>query len=162
MRSVSFTLNGKPAAIINVTRQIGGNINSVSEGVKDVAFNQKNLIPSTLHLSTVYDLAEFVQESMASVRDAIIIGSGMSGLTAAIILAKEGKRVVVLEEHYRPGGFLASFNKPQISLPLVLGSNQIGPLSAPASKSQPQEASTETLTPTSLPTSENTRPHHEM
>ena len=76
------TGNGKPAAIVNVTRQIGGNIISVSQQVKDIAFNRKNLIPSTLHLSTVYDLADFVQESMASVRDAIITGS----LLAVVIL----------------------------------------------------------------------------
>ena len=77
-----MTGNGKPAAIVNVTRQIGGNIISVSQQVKDIAFNSRNLIPSTLHLSTVYDLADFVQESMASVRDAIIIGS----LLAVIVL----------------------------------------------------------------------------
>ena len=81
-RRTLVTGNGQPAAIINVTRQIGGNINSVSEGVKDIAFNSKNLIPSTLKLSTVYDLAEFVSESMGSVRDAIIIGS----LLAVVIL----------------------------------------------------------------------------
>jgi CzcA family heavy metal efflux pump len=76
------TGNGKPAAIINVTRQLGGNIISVAQQAKEIAFNGKNLIPSTLHLSTVYDLAEFVQESMASVRDAIIIGS----LLAVVVL----------------------------------------------------------------------------
>jgi CzcA family heavy metal efflux pump len=81
-RKTLITGNGKPAAIINVTRQIGGNINSVSEQVKAIAFHSQNLIPSTLHLSTVYDLAEFVQESMASVRDAIIIGS----LLAVVVL----------------------------------------------------------------------------
>lgn len=41
--------------------------------------------------------------------DVIVIGSGMSGLTSAAILAKEGKRVLVLEQHYRPGGFLHRF-----------------------------------------------------
>jgi CzcA family heavy metal efflux pump len=74
--------NGKPAAIVNVTRQIGGNINSVSEQVKEIAFHSPNLIPKTLHLTTVYDLAEFVKESMASVRDAIVIGS----LLAVVVL----------------------------------------------------------------------------
>lgn len=81
-RRTIITGNGKPAAIINVTRQIGGNINAVSRQVKDIAFHAPNLIPSSLHLSTVYDLAEFVQESMASVRDAIIIGS----LLAVVVL----------------------------------------------------------------------------
>ena len=81
-RRTLVTGNGKPAAIVNVTRQIGGNIIAVSQQVKEIAFHAKNLIPSTLHISTVYDLAEFVQESMASVRDAIIIGS----LLAVIVL----------------------------------------------------------------------------
>lgn len=81
-RRTLVTGNGKPAAIVNVTRQIGGNIITVSQQVKEIAFSQKNLIPPTLHLSTVYDLADFVQESMASVRDAIIIGS----LLAVIVL----------------------------------------------------------------------------
>lgn len=41
--------------------------------------------------------------------DAIIIGSGMSGLSSAVILAKEGMRVLVLEQHYRAGGYLHRF-----------------------------------------------------
>ncbi|KAF0713011.1 Aste57867_4562 [Aphanomyces stellatus] len=36
--------------------------------------------------------------------DVIVIGSGMSGLTAASALAKEGKRVLVLEQHDIAGG----------------------------------------------------------
>ncbi len=81
-RRIIVTGNGRPAAVINVTRQIGGNITAVASQVKEVAFNAKNLIPATLHLSIVYDLAEFVQEAMGSVRDAILIG----GFLAVVIL----------------------------------------------------------------------------
>ena len=81
-RKTIVTGNGRPAAVINVTRQIGGNIIRVSDEVKAIAFQARNIIPSTLHLSVVYDLAEFVQEAMGSVRDAIIIGS----LLAVVIL----------------------------------------------------------------------------
>ena len=59
-RKTLVTGNGQPAAIVNVTRQIGGNIVTVSDQVKALAFHGSNLIPPTLHLSTVYDLAEFV------------------------------------------------------------------------------------------------------
>lgn len=52
---------------------------------------------------------EGTSEATTDTYDAIVIGSGMSGLTSAIILAKEGKRVLVLEQHYRPGGFLHRF-----------------------------------------------------
>lgn len=43
--------------------------------------------------------------------DHIIIGSGIGGLTTAIWLAKSGKKVVVLERHYTPGGFTHSFKR---------------------------------------------------
>jgi all-trans-retinol 13,14-reductase len=41
--------------------------------------------------------------------DYIIIGSGLGGLCTAIILAKEKKKVLVLEQHTKPGGYLHSF-----------------------------------------------------
>ena len=41
--------------------------------------------------------------------DAIIIGSGAGGLTAAVALAQVGKKVLVLEQHDRPGGWTHSF-----------------------------------------------------
>ncbi len=43
--------------------------------------------------------------------DYIIIGSGISGTGLAAILAKEGKRVLVLERHYAPGGFTHTFSR---------------------------------------------------
>jgi len=41
--------------------------------------------------------------------DAIIIGSGMGGLVSAVILAKEGKKVCVLEKNNQYGGNLQTF-----------------------------------------------------
>jgi len=43
--------------------------------------------------------------------DVVVIGSGVSGLTCACILGKLGKRVLVLEQHDRPGGCLHTFNE---------------------------------------------------
>lgn len=42
--------------------------------------------------------------------DAIVIGSGSGGLTAALALARAGKRVTVFEQHYLPGGYSQSFS----------------------------------------------------
>ncbi len=42
--------------------------------------------------------------------DTIIIGSGAGGLAAAILLAKAGQKVLVLERHYVPGGWCHSFH----------------------------------------------------
>jgi all-trans-retinol 13,14-reductase len=47
--------------------------------------------------------------------DYIVIGSGMGGMTAAALLAKIGKRALVIEQHYVPGGFTHSFRRPGYS-----------------------------------------------
>ncbi|MCC6874838.1 MAG: NAD(P)/FAD-dependent oxidoreductase [Sandaracinaceae bacterium] len=44
--------------------------------------------------------------------DYVVIGSGMGGMTTASILAKLGRRVLVLEQHYVPGGFTHVFKRP--------------------------------------------------
>jgi len=41
--------------------------------------------------------------------DTIIIGSGVGGLATAICLARAGQKVLVLEQHYVPGGWSHSF-----------------------------------------------------
>ena len=43
--------------------------------------------------------------------DALVIGSGIGGLTTAACLAKMGKKVCVLEQHYTAGGFTHSYDR---------------------------------------------------
>jgi len=45
--------------------------------------------------------------------DAVVIGSGMGGLTVAALLARlHGMKVLVLERHFRAGGFTHTFSRP--------------------------------------------------
>ncbi len=43
--------------------------------------------------------------------DAVVIGAGLGGLTAAAYLARAGKRVLVLEHHSVPGGYAHEFKR---------------------------------------------------
>lgn len=44
-----------------------------------------------------------------SIWDAIVVGSGMGGLTAAAALSRSGRRVLVLERHQQAGGLTQTF-----------------------------------------------------
>jgi len=43
--------------------------------------------------------------------DSIIIGSGLSGLTSALLLARSGRRVLVLEQHPQPAPVVCGFSR---------------------------------------------------
>jgi len=43
--------------------------------------------------------------------DVLIIGSGISGLTAGVILGRQGKSVLILEQHTKIGGYLHCFKR---------------------------------------------------
>ncbi len=93
-RRTLITGNGQPAALINISRQIGGNILQIARDIKQLAANLGTAIPQTLHLSLVYDLAEFVESAIGNVRDAILIG----GLLAVVILflfLREGRTTLI-------------------------------------------------------------------
>jgi all-trans-retinol 13,14-reductase len=72
------------------------------------------------------------QANVEDAFDAIVIGSGMGGLTAASLLARHaGRRVLVLERHYTPGGFTHVFHRPGYQWDV--GVHYIGQVNDPAS-----------------------------
>jgi all-trans-retinol 13,14-reductase len=52
--------------------------------------------------------------------DFIIIGGGLGGLTSGAKLAKEGKKVLLLEQHDRPGGCATTFKRREFTMEVGL------------------------------------------
>lgn len=46
--------------------------------------------------------------------DVVVIGSGISGLTAGTLLAGNGKKVVIIEQQHAPGGAIRQFRRKKI------------------------------------------------
>jgi CzcA family heavy metal efflux pump len=73
-RFTIVTADGRPAVLLNVLRQPTANIISVADGVKaELALLAKQL-PKDVEVKPYYDQSLLVSSSVASVRDAILIG----------------------------------------------------------------------------------------
>ena len=81
-RTSMFTGDGVPAAIISVTRQIGGNTVDIADEVEQAIADVRPELPRGVRVERVYNQAAFVRASIANVRDAILIG----GFLAVVIL----------------------------------------------------------------------------
>jgi all-trans-retinol 13,14-reductase len=64
------------------------------------------LTPSTLRIGRRYRA-----NRIAGPYDAVVIGSGIGGLTTAALLSALGRKVCVLEQHYTAGGYTHSYDR---------------------------------------------------
>jgi len=69
--------------------------------------NQANSIKKSS--KSVRNGRKYQYERLKGPYDAIVIGSGIGGLTAATSLSEMGKKVLVLEQHYTAGGFTHAY-----------------------------------------------------
>jgi phytoene desaturase len=53
----------------------------------------------------------FHEEAARDAYDAVVVGAGIGGLTAAALLARAGRSVLVVERHDRPGGYAHAFRR---------------------------------------------------
>lgn len=80
--------------------------------------------PSTLRIGNRYR-----PNRLQGPYDAVIIGSGISGLTCGALLSALGKKVLVLEQHYTAGGFTHSYSREGYEWDV--GVHYIGDMGAP-------------------------------
>ena len=81
-RTLLITGNGRDAISVSISQQIGANVLTLKQGVDAALQNLSRSLPSGIRITKVYDLAEFVSASIASVSDAILIG----GFLAIVVL----------------------------------------------------------------------------
>ena len=78
--------DGKPAALINITRQIGGNTLNIADSVAQIAATLRKTLPPGVVLKPVYDQASLVRDAVKSVRDAMIIGAVLAVIILLLFL----------------------------------------------------------------------------
>src|SRR3989442_5388459 len=78
--------DGKPAALINITRQVGGNTLAVADSVAHIVAGLAPSLPPGVHLKPVYDQAALVRDAVRSVRDAMLVGAGLAVLVLLLFL----------------------------------------------------------------------------
>lgn len=78
--------DGRPAALLNVTRQVGGNSVAIADSVAAIAAAVSRTLPVGIRLKPVYDQAALVRDAVKSVRDAMIVGAILAVLVLLVFL----------------------------------------------------------------------------
>jgi CzcA family heavy metal efflux pump len=88
------TANGKPAVLLNINRQPDSNTVLVADAVHaEIQAIQKSL-PRGVELRPFYDQSEIVNDSIKSVRDAILIGLILASIILVLFLRDWGTSLV--------------------------------------------------------------------
>src|SRR5689334_4543740 len=88
------TANGKPAVLLNIYRQPDSNTVLVANAVHAEIERIRKEIPKSIDLRPFYDQSELVNDSIKSVRDAILIGLILASLIMVLFLRDWGTSLV--------------------------------------------------------------------
>jgi len=90
----SVSANGKPAVLLSVNRQIDSNTVQVADEVHREMESIRPTLPVGIEMRPFYDQSGIVNESIASVRDSIVIGLFLSALIIWLFLRDWGTAVM--------------------------------------------------------------------
>ena len=88
------TANGKPAVLLNLFRQPDSNTVAVSDAVDQELAQIRKTLPAGVKLETFYNQSTLVRDSIASVRDAIVIGLILAAIILVLFLRDWGSSLV--------------------------------------------------------------------
>jgi CzcA family heavy metal efflux pump len=78
--------DGRPAALLNITRQIGGNTVAIADSVAHAVAALSRTLPPGVRVRPVYDQAALVRDAVSSVRDAMLIGAALAVIVLLVFL----------------------------------------------------------------------------
>lgn len=88
------TANGKPAVLLNINRQPDGNTVQVANEVHDEIERIRKTLPPGINIQPFYDQSIIVNESIKSVRDAILLGLILASIILVVFLRDWGTSLV--------------------------------------------------------------------
>ena len=88
------TANGKPAVLLNINRQPDGNTVQVAQEVHDEIERLRKSMPPGVQIQPFYDQSVIVNESIKSVRDAILLGLILASIILVVFLRDWGTSLV--------------------------------------------------------------------
>jgi CzcA family heavy metal efflux pump len=88
------TANARPAVLLNINRQPTGNTVRVAAAVRAEIDRIRKELPKGIELKPFYDQSELVSASIASVRDAILLGLVLASLIMVLFLRDWGTSLV--------------------------------------------------------------------
>src|SRR6202165_4747033 len=88
------TANGKPAVLMSINRQPESNTLDVANEVHRQITELLPTLPSGVHLEPFYDQSTIVHDSIASVRDAVLLGLLLSSIILVLFLRDWGTSLV--------------------------------------------------------------------
>ena len=88
------TANGKPAVLLNINRQPDSNTKEVADEVHQEVEKIRATLPAGVKIEAFYDQSQLVTDSIASVRDAILIGVILASVILVVFLHDWGTSVV--------------------------------------------------------------------
>jgi CzcA family heavy metal efflux pump len=88
------TANGKPAVLLNIFRQPDANTVAVADASVSALGEIRKTLPQGVKAQAFYDQSVMVRDSIASVRDAILIGLVLAAIILVVFLRDWGSSVV--------------------------------------------------------------------
>ena len=86
--------NGKPAVLLSINRQPASNTVQVADEVHAEVESLRKSLPPGVEIHPYYDQSDIVKQSIASVRDAILIGLILAAIILVIFLRDWGTSIV--------------------------------------------------------------------